>query len=285
MVVIGSVIAVVSVVSLYEYYSARNWQQVTSNSRNNVVFEHRNQKYGAFVIRRDYDKLLVKIIFGFGLIIFGLYAYSNYFIIRGKSLNMGQQVETYINTPLILEPKAEPEVIKKEKIDIKPKIEKPIITQEFLTLTASDDTINNKTLNTEEMTNPGNKDITSGEIGGSKGIDSSFTTLTVTNKGPEKFPDVKALFPGGNEARIKYLNNNIHFPEFATEGGKCYIQFVVSSTGEISSVKLTREIENCSECNKEAIRVIKNMPKWKPAILNNVPVDSYYNMTISFVVE
>ena len=75
------------------------------------------------------------------------------------------------------------------------------------------------------------------------------------------------------------------FPEVAEEGGKCYLQFIVSKTGEISSVIITKEIEGCSSCNKEAIRVIKNMPKWKPAITNNEAVDSYYDMVINFVIE
>ena len=62
--IIISIILLVASVSLYDYYTARRWQQVTSSIRNEIVFEHRNKEYGAYVLRRDYDKRLMLIILG-----------------------------------------------------------------------------------------------------------------------------------------------------------------------------------------------------------------------------
>jgi uncharacterized membrane protein len=64
MVIIFSIIAIVLLVSLYDYFSAKNWQQVTSEVRNDVVFKNRNKNYGAYVMRRDYNKRLKIIIRG-----------------------------------------------------------------------------------------------------------------------------------------------------------------------------------------------------------------------------
>ena len=50
-----SVVALIAGVSLYDYFSARHWQQVTSGERNDTVFASRNREYGAYQIRKNYD--------------------------------------------------------------------------------------------------------------------------------------------------------------------------------------------------------------------------------------
>ena len=73
-----SVIFLIVLVSLYDYFSARNWQQVTSSTRNEIVFESRNKEYGAYEIRKDYDTKIVFIILGLCLLIgttYGTYRY------------------------------------------------------------------------------------------------------------------------------------------------------------------------------------------------------------------
>ena len=64
MVIIFSIIAIVLLVSLYDYFSAKNWQQVTSDVRNEVVFKNRNKNYGAYIMRRDYNKRMLLILVG-----------------------------------------------------------------------------------------------------------------------------------------------------------------------------------------------------------------------------
>ena len=56
--VIITLIAIVFIISLYDYYSSRSWQQVSSAERNDLVFEQRNKNYGAYEIRKKYDKRL-----------------------------------------------------------------------------------------------------------------------------------------------------------------------------------------------------------------------------------
>ncbi|MCD4665966.1 MAG: energy transducer TonB [Bacteroidales bacterium] len=93
-------------------------------------------------------------------------------------------------------------------------------------------------------------------------------------------------FPGGDVARIKYLNESIKYPEMARESGiqgLVFVTFVVEKDGSVSNVKILRGIGG--GCDEEAIRVIKNMPKWIPGKQRNVPVRVQFNMPIRFVLR
>lgn len=97
--------------------------------------------------------------------------------------------------------------------------------------------------------------------------------------------DEQAEFPGGIAALKKYIMNNLRYPETAKElaiSGKVFLQFVVSKEGTISNVKLLRGIPDCKECDLEAIRLVKAMPKWKSGKNNGKPVDSYFNLPVEF---
>ena len=91
-------------------------------------------------------------------------------------------------------------------------------------------------------------------------------------------------YPGGDKARIKYLQENIKYPEMAKESGiqgTVYVTFVVEKDGRITSVKVLRGIGG--GCDEEAVRVIKNMPNWKPGKQRGRPVRVQFNMPVRFV--
>ncbi len=97
-----------------------------------------------------------------------------------------------------------------------------------------------------------------------------------------------AEFPGGVSALKKYLTDKLQYPERAKEeaiSGKIYLQFVVSKEGTISNVMLKRGLPGCPECDAEAIRLIKAMPKWKPGKNNGKPVDSYFSLPVTFKID
>ena len=98
----------------------------------------------------------------------------------------------------------------------------------------------------------------------------------------EQMPD----FPGGTEDLMKFLRNNIQYPQMARETniqGKVIIQFVVNKDGKISNVKVLRGIGG--GCDEEAIRVVKSMPTWKPGKQNGVTVPVYFQLPISFTLK
>ena len=97
--------------------------------------------------------------------------------------------------------------------------------------------------------------------------------------------DEPAEFPGGMDKLPPWMEKNFRYPEIARElglQGKCYTKFVVSKTGEISDVTVERGVTDCKECDKEALRVIRNMPRWTPGKVNGRPVNSYFHLPISF---
>ena len=74
-------------------------------------------------------------------------------------------------------------------------------------------------------------------------------------------------FPGGAGEMLKYFSKNTQYPQIAREAGisgKCFYSFVITPSGEITDVRLSKGVPGCDECDEEAARVIKSMPNWKP---------------------
>lgn len=97
--------------------------------------------------------------------------------------------------------------------------------------------------------------------------------------------DEPAEFVGGYAALKKYISNNINYPP--TDGciyntSKVYTEFIVLKDGSISAIKVMRGVPDCPECDKEAVRVIKNMPNWIPAKVNGQSVNSYFRLPVKF---
>jgi protein TonB len=93
-------------------------------------------------------------------------------------------------------------------------------------------------------------------------------------------------FPGGNGALMSYLAKNIKYPPLAKESGiqgKVFINFVVEPDGSISHVKVLRGIGG--GCDEEAVRVVKNMPKWKPGMQRGKPVRVSFNLPVKFTLQ
>ena len=98
------------------------------------------------------------------------------------------------------------------------------------------------------------------------------------------FPDEFASFNGGQETWLAYLEKNLQYPETAKateEQGKVYISFIVEKDGTVSNIEVLRGLS--PEMNKEAIRLIKESPKWIPAKYQNEIVRSKVTMPVRFV--
>ena len=90
---------IVASISLYEFFTSIHWQQVTSSNRNDIVFEEKNKNYGAYQIRRDYNKNLLLIIVGLILLI-GL-SYGGKMVYDKFSVNTEEDEREIINTAII----------------------------------------------------------------------------------------------------------------------------------------------------------------------------------------
>ena len=94
-------------------------------------------------------------------------------------------------------------------------------------------------------------------------------------------------FPGGQQALFKYLSENVKYPVIAQENGiqgRVICQFVVNKDGSIVDVEVIRSGGDPS-LDKEAIRVIKSMPKWKPGKQRGKAVRVKYTVPVNFKLQ
>ncbi|MCR9172474.1 MAG: energy transducer TonB [bacterium] len=97
------------------------------------------------------------------------------------------------------------------------------------------------------------------------------------------FPDVEAEFPGGRDAMDAFIKENMNYPEIAKNSGtqgRVYLEFVVGNDGAISQVRVMLGVS--PELDREAKRIIRSMPKWKPGEANGKPVHTRYRLPIAF---
>lgn len=93
-------------------------------------------------------------------------------------------------------------------------------------------------------------------------------------------------YTGGEEAMMKYVAENVKYPQAAKDkniSGRVFVGFVIEKDGSVSNVKVLRGIGG--GCDEEAVRVIKGMPKWKPGIQKGKPVRVSYMMPINFKLD
>ena len=98
--------------------------------------------------------------------------------------------------------------------------------------------------------------------------------------------EVEPEFPGGEDARMKFLRDNVVYPKIARETGvegTVLVSFVVEPDGRITNVEILRG--RAPSLDEEALRVAKMMPKWKPGKQRGKTVRVKYNMPIRFTLN
>lgn len=264
-----------------------------------ILFEDRNKNYGAYELRKYYDKRVrnsILITASIALLIIG-----SYVIYMNIKANDTETTKKPIVEDIKLEdvklpddPKTPPPpppppappppvkpsvqftppVIKKDE-EVKAEEEPPKIED-----------IKEKAVSTKTVEGDPNG-IDPGLISDSKG-----TGVVEAPPPPPKeeiftFVEQPPTFPGGDEALAKYLNNNIRYPHLATENGisgTVFVSFVVDSEGQIKDVKTVGAAKG-GGLEDEAIRVVKKMPKWKPGKQNGRQVSVQFNLPIRFTLQ
>jgi len=117
---------------------------------------------------------------------------------------------------------------------------------------------------------------------------SNISSVEISLVGKEIYTIVEEMptFPGGDNARQRFLGSNIFYPVAATTyriQGTVYIQFVIDTDGNVTNVKILRGIGG--GCDEEAVRVVKLMPKWIPGKQNGKAKNVLFNMPIYFKLQ
>ena len=90
-------------------------------------------------------------------------------------------------------------------------------------------------------------------------------------------------FPGGDEALMQYLADNVCYPEIAAEmgiEGVVTVEFTVKADGSIADAKIVRMVD--PDLEEEALRLVNSMPRWTPASDNGTPTEARYSLPIKF---
>ena len=90
-------------------------------------------------------------------------------------------------------------------------------------------------------------------------------------------------FPGGQTALFRWLSNNIKYPVVAEKNGdqgRVICTFVIERDGSITDIRVVSPVE--PSLDKEAIRVIKSMPRWIPGMIDGEPARVKYTLPVTF---
>ncbi|MGF7140866.1 energy transducer TonB [Roseimarinus sediminis] len=93
-------------------------------------------------------------------------------------------------------------------------------------------------------------------------------------------------FPGGELALRKWIASNVDYPVIAAENGiqgKVYVQFVVDKDGSVTNARIARGVD--PSLDQEALRVVNNLPRWKPGKQRGKPVRVSYTVPINFQLQ
>lgn len=131
-------------------------------------------------------------------------------------------------------------------------------------------------LNKEEVTREiVTEDIANPAIPSPVKVNPSNEVFMVVEEQPE--------FPGGNAAMMKWLSDNIKYPVVAQDNriqGRVIVNFVVEKDGSLSDIQVVRSVD--PSLDKEAVRVVRTMPKWKPGIQRDERVRVRYTLPVVF---
>ena len=100
---------------------------------------------------------------------------------------------------------------------------------------------------------------------------------------PKRFTEEMPEFPGGAEALNAFLAKEIQYPEVARNNGitgTVLVEFVIEKDGKVSNASV--KVPLFPDCDKEAVRGVMAMPKWKPGKNMNKPVRCYYQVPVTF---
>jgi protein TonB len=127
-----------------------------------------------------------------------------------------------------------------------------------------------------------NKDSLDNKLVGSGGAKSK-AEAEVEDPMPFTIVEDKPLYPGGQDAMLKFLGDNLKYPKIAKEAGilgVVIVQFIVEKDGTVGEVKIVRGLGG--GCNEEAIRVVSMMPKWTPGRQRGKAVRVTFHIPLKF---
>jgi protein TonB len=260
-----------------------------------LVFEGKNHSYGAYQLRKETGKrnlMAILVMFAIGV------AIAAFVAIKGVVENaMKQDVAIEADVELAkLAEKKEAKVEKKEEPKIeKVEVEKVKSSVKFVppVIKKDSEVKPEEELKSQEELNKTNTAIGAFDV---KGNDEAAGEVlkakeVIAQPEPPKEEETKVFdvveqmpsFPGGPSALMQFLSSNIKYPVVAEENGvqgRVVCTFVVEKDGSITDVRVIKSVD--PSLDKEAMRVVKSMPKWIPGKQNGSAVRVKYTVPVTF---
>ena len=277
---------------------------LTSNEWTDLVFANKNKAYGAYQLRRGTGSRNFWAIIIMGIaaaLLFGTFALI-------KTINdSSSKVSGEATMSTIDQGTEEEEVEVKEEEEIvyeqpKEEVEQVASSEKFTepVIKKDDQVREDNTLRQQEDLSQSDTNIGALDV---KGNNEDADVLQIKEEVKKEEPKVEekpkeednkifefveqqASFPGGPAAMNQWLSQNIRYPAAAQENniqGKVTVQFVVELNGSISNVVVVRGVD--PNLDKEAVRVVKSMPKWTPGMQNGRPVRSKFTLPVNFKLQ
>ncbi len=263
-----------------------------------LVFEGRNQDYGAYQLRKGTSKRniwsIIIVALAAALLFLGLTVHR---MAEPNRTVMNMQAVEVAN---IKKDKKDVKVEKKDPIKVEPEriIEKvkssvkftaPVIRKDNLVKEEDEiklDEIEKSTKAIGALTVDGNDELGGEVLRIKEEIAPPEPPKHVEDNKIFEIVEQNPTFPGGTAALMSWLSQNIKYPVIAAENGvkgRVIVQFVVEKDGSITDVVVVKSVD--PSLDKEATRVIKNMPHWIPGRQNGSPVRVRFTVPVTFTLQ
>ncbi len=269
---------------------------LNSKEWTDIIFEGKNKAYGAYTLRRSSGKR-----HRFAFILVGAIAVAAFSVpMLFKYLNLGGDKEDVGAVEMTNIKLDKPEVKKEDqikKLEAPPppelkstiKFTAPVIKKDEEVKEADE-------MKSQEQLIENKATISVADVKGTNeetGVDiktlQENKVVVAEKEEPEKVFEVVEVppsFPGGEGELMKYLKDHINYPVVAQENniqGKVTIQFVVGRDGSVQDVSVARSVD--PSLDKEAVRVVKSMPKWIPGKQGGTAVRVKYFVPVNFKLQ
>lgn len=277
-----------------------NAQNILNANILDILFDGRNKAYGAYDLRKNYNKRLVKALAGtLGICL--LFTMGSIFA-NGKKVDKHLVYIKEVDLTKVKEDKKDKPEIPKEQLKAQPQKQFQQVAVNIPVIAPDNEVDDKNEVKPVEATE--NVKIGASSIDGANGGDdiiSAPVDNSVTGSGNGKLNadvndgniifttvEIPAQFPGGFDAWKKYLERNLNAglpAENGAQAGKytVMVSFVVDKEGNISDVKAENSPGFGTEA--EAIKIIKKGPKWQPAIQNGRKVAYRARQQVTFLVD
>ncbi|MBO5601995.1 MAG: energy transducer TonB [Prevotella sp.] len=263
-----------------------------------LVFEGRNQDYGAYQLRKGTSKRniwsIIIVALAAALLFLGLTVHR---MAEPNRTVMNMQAVEVAN---IKKDKKDVKVEKKDPVKVEPEriIEKvkssvkftaPVIRKDNLVKEEDEiklDEIEKSTKAIGALTVDGNDELGGEVLRIKEEIAPPEPPKHVEDNKIFEVVEQNPTFPGGTAALMSWLSQNIKYPVIAAENGvkgRVIVQFVVEKDGSITDVVVVKSVD--PSLDKEATRVIKNMPHWIPGRQNGSPVRVRFTVPVTFTLQ